>query len=607
MATGRVPFQGDSAAQVITAVLCDVPRRIDEFDSAIPKALADISAQFLSKEPSERPANAADAASRLRSAAREGEEWFDRKRVTEAIEVVGEGHKPRRLRQAMLAGVIILCVVGYFKGAYVEPPLRERTIPGARYGSSLPAGRTTSVGVLPVSGAADEPEYLLDGLTDGVIGAMGQLRDLRVISRQSAMHYKQTSKSRSAIAEELGVDLLLEVEFDRVGEVARLRASALEARTERLLWSTMVRRPKNEIPFLQEDLSSAVADRLRLQRPPSIGPRDGKVDRIDPTAYEEYLKGRFLVERLERNAFRDAKTHFESAMELDPNFAAAYVGLAEVLLLQAYLFEESRDLLPKFDSTIRRALELNGEIGRAHGLRGDYEKYFRWNWSEAEKEYIKAIELAPNDPRTRRAYWSLLACLGRFAEAQDQLEVAERLDPVNAASPADAAYLALFRGDPSAAMSHVRRALERDPDFAFAHVVLWAVHHHYLGRAPESDRSLGRFLTALGFGDIAEELLRDLQTGSYEDGLARAARSLETRALEERVAVGMGTMLYAAAGDMESAERWILRAYAKRDPELVWLAQNPSWRALRERPAIQRILHEMSLPASFSTPTRTTR
>jgi tetratricopeptide (TPR) repeat protein len=228
-------------------------------------------------------------------------------------------------------------------------------------------------------------------------------------------------------------------------------------------------------------------------------------------------------------------------------------------------------------------------------LLGDVLRYIRWDWEAAEREYRRGIEMAPNDVGVRRKYWALLASLGRFDEAIGQLEIARRLDPLSAAIPTDLSYQALYTGDFVRAEEEAKRALSLDPKLPWPHAVLWHLYHLSGGPEEERDRSLAMWVAGAGFPMEAEEFSAEAESANYQARLLKLARALEARSKTERVAVGLGGALLVAAGDLDAAERWLLRAYTERSPEMVWMNQDVSWKDLRSRPAIARLIDELRL------------
>jgi TolB-like protein/Tfp pilus assembly protein PilF/predicted Ser/Thr protein kinase len=591
MATGRVPFEGDSAAQVITAVLCDVPRRIDELGGSEPRELADLVAGCLAKDSDCRPATAGATRRQLLEIA---------KSAGGARIMSGETSERRSAGASRKTAAALLGMAGALASAFVllkeanwqrrHADLRQRT--SIRGVESLPRD-APSIVVLPFRGASLEQAYL-DGMTDGVISALGRFPDLRVISRQSSNHYKGSKKSIGEIAEELGVQFVAEGTVERVEGRIQVEYRLVQANPPVLLWEHRLERAAEEILALHEQVAERLGSIGETTQLPSDrtarGPRA-----VDPQAYEAYLKGRFLADQMTPAAIDQSIGYFEDALGRDPGFSLAYLGLADALGIKAYLYEDPRIFASKQEEAIQAAIEVDPESGLAHAMLGEQRRYYHWDWPGAEAAFARAVQLEPGNARVRRCYWAFLVSLGRFEDARSQLDVARRLDPLASAIPFDAGYQALMEGDVETALLETRRALEIQPDYPWAQAVLWLLGHYGEVREDERDAALSGFLHGLGYSDLAEDFVGASSSRSYLDRLLQLAHSLEERSRSRRVPVGLGAMIFAAAGDLDGAEKWILRAYAKRDPELVWLAQDTSLSEVRERPAIQGILKEMKL------------
>jgi tetratricopeptide (TPR) repeat protein len=295
--------------------------------------------------------------------------------------------------------------------------------------------------------------------------------------------------------------------------------------------------------------------------------------------------------------------HFEEALKYDADLAEAYVGLADAFGIKAYLYDDPRRFAQKQEEALRAALERDPSNGLAHAMFGEQRRYHHWDWPGAEAAFTRAIELAPGDPRVRRCYWAFLLSIGRYREASVQLEVAGRLDPFSPAIPWDRGFQAAVQGDYSKALLEAKRSLEIDPGYVWSHALIWFLGQEGVVTPLERDAAMAEFLRELGYAELAVKFDEASPPGNEANRLLETARRLEEISRERRVPVGVLGMLFAAAGDLESAERVIVRAYEDRNPELVWLGQDPSYRELRRRPAIQELLRELKLvPAQHSVP-----
>jgi TolB-like protein/Tfp pilus assembly protein PilF len=597
LATGDMPFAGESAAQLISSVMRDRARRIDERQTKLPPQIVDLVDSLLAKEPAERPASAAVVRDRLREAAK----LLDAEtsgvsaaivRAAAAVRVPGPPVPERsgRGRRGLLLGAAAAAVLLLALALALRFRRADAAAGPAPAGGALPA-----LAVLPLGNFSGDPQYFVDGMTDGLIGALARLDSIRVISRQSAMHYKGSKKRLPEIAAELGVDLLVEGSLRRDGGDYRVQVQLFRTDPEQQVWSGSFARPGRDLPTLHVDVARAVASALHVQLSPTAAERFETVKSVDPEAYDAYLRARHLVDQGRPETVRSAKGHFERALALDPSFAPAHAGLAEVYGFLALFFEDPVAHAGRQEAEARRALELDPGLAEAHALLGDNYRYFSWDWTGAEAAYRRALELGPNDARVRRMFWGLLASLGRLAEARREIETAIALDPLSAAAAGDLGYQGLFDRRWEEAERSFRRALELDPAFPYAHGGLWALYD-LAGRDPERGEALRAWLAGVEERELLA--LHDaLPAGTpHREALRQLGRAAEQLAERRRVTLGLGAALLAAAGELDAAEAWLLRAHRERDPELVWLAMDPAWEPLRKRPAIVRVLGEMRLP-----------
>ncbi len=455
--------------------------------------------------------------------------------------------------------------------------------------------RVPSLVVLPLSNFSDEPDYFVDGMTDALISSLARIRGLRVISRQSAMHYKASKKLLSEIARELGVDYVVEGSVARLADRVRLTAQIIQADPETTLWSESFERPDDDVLILQNSFASAIAGAIHVELSPVEESRMAAARKVDPEVYQEYLQGRFFVDQGRPESIEKARLAFEKAIALDPTFAPAHAGLADVYGWQAYLYAEPFIYAAKTEAEARRAIELDPGSPLRTRCSVTCCATTSGTGRAPKRPIVAASSSDPNEPLVRRYYWGLLASLGRFTEARQQIEAAIRFDPLSAASFADLAYLELFEGRDDLAERDFRRALELGPGLHWAHSGLWVVYGR-AGKEMERIKALRGWLAGLGQTELLTAF-DALPAGASHREIARTVGLLaEELSHARRIPIGIGVSILAGAGELDRAERWLVRAYEARDPELVWLAMDPAWEPLRKRPRIARMLAEMRLP-----------
>ena len=591
LATGHCPFRGQSTAEVISAILRDQPERTYAANDNIPPEIDAILRRCLEKEPAQRIPSAILLRDELAEVGRAVDLGQTQSRAPKHDSGAVQVMKSRYARFAAAALAIVLLGAAIF--AWRTRATKDPGGPSEKAGAIVV--RLPSLVVLPLSNFSDEPEYFVDGMTDAVISALARIHGVRVISRQSAMHYKGSKKLLPEIAKELGVDFVVEGSVARLTDRIRLNAQVVQADPESTLWSESFERAAVDVLALQNTFASAIAGAVHAELSPTEEKRMASARQIDPQVYQEYLQGRFFVDQGRPESIEKARLAFQKAIALDPTFAPAHAGLADVYGWQAYLYEEPFVYAAKTEAEARRAIELDPELATPYALLGDVLRYYKWDWAGAEAAYRRALELGPNEPLVRRYYWALLSSLGRFAEARQQIDAAIRLDPLSAASFADLAYLEMFEGHDDRAERNFRHALELEPELHWAHSGLWLVYGR-TGQKKEQIAALRGWLAGLGQSDLLAAF-DAMPAGSSPKEIARTVGLLgEKLSRTRRIPIGVGVSLLTGAGELDRAEEWLVRAFEARDPELVWLAKDPAWEALRKRPRVVRMLAEMRLP-----------
>ncbi|MEO7793626.1 MAG: protein kinase, partial [Thermoanaerobaculia bacterium] len=517
MATGHCPFRGQSTAEVISAILRDQPARTYEKNDRIPPEIDAILHRCLEKEPARRIGTAVEVRDALAELSREVDLGHTMSRARKPESGAARIGKSRYARFAVAAlAIVVLGAGGFAWRMRFQPSSGARGVDSA----ALAAVKVPALVVLPLSNFSDEPEYFVDGMTDALISALARIQGVRVISRQSAMHYKASKKLLPEIARELGVDYVVEGSIARVGERVRLNAQVVQADPETTLWSDSFERVAADVLALQNSFASAVAGAVHVELSPKEATRMATARKVDPTVYQEYLQGRYFVDQGGPGSIEKARHSFEKAIALDPTFAPAHAGLADVYGWLAYLYAEPFVYAAKTEAAARRAIELDPDLSVPYALLGDVLRYYKWDWQGAEAAYRRALELGPNEPIARRYYWALLASLGRFAEAREQIDAAIRIDPLSAAAFADLAYLELFEGQVEPAERDFLHALELGPGLHWAHSGLWIIYGR-AGREAEQVKALRGWLVGLGQAELLETF-DAMPQGSAHREIARA-------------------------------------------------------------------------------------
>ena len=592
MATGHCPFLGQSTAEVISVILRDQPARTYEQNDKIPPEIDSILRRCLEKEPAKRMGSAVEVRDALAEVARAVDLGQTKSRTPRSDSGAVQLVKSRYTRFGVAALAIIALGAGFFAWRARTPhSATDPTVDGAPVAAKLP-----SLVVLPLSNFANEPEYFVDGMTDALISALARIQGVRVISRQSAMHYKDSKKLLPEIAKELGVDFVVEGSVARVGETVRLNGQVIQADPETTLWSESFERRAEEVLALESTFATAIAGAINVNLTANERTRMAVTRKVDPDVYETYLQGKYFGERFDQDSLRKAQGYFERAVARDPTFAPAWVGLSDALQMLALFHGKASDLLPEAEAALQRARAIDANLAEAYASLADL-RQVQWRWEEAETAIERAIELNPNSASARRRHWMLLACSRKHEAALREIQTAKTLDPLSARIAAGVGVQLLFMGRHQEAIRELRAALELDPTYTLAHVYLFLTYSE-LKKDPERGEELQYYVADLARPELIPEFQRRMQANGYEPALQWMATTLDADPPVGAARFGVIAGLLAQAGERDRALHWLERGYSERSWDLGWLAIAPDYDSLRGDPRFESLLKRIGLPAS---------
>jgi TolB-like protein len=468
--------------------------------------------------------------------------------------------------------------------------------------------KRTMLAVLPFQNMSNDPaqEYFSDGLTEETITDLGQLspEHLGVVARTSAMVYKHTNKSISQIGRELGVDYILEGSVRREGGKARVSAQLIRTSDQTHLWAQNYQRELHDLLQVENELGTAIARQVQgnlTQRQQFDLSKDRT---MDPEAYDLYLKGRFYRNQPNPDAIKESVGYFQRAITKDPDFALAYVGLADAYnignIFGAYSAEES---LPKAKVAATKALALDPSLAEAHAALAMEMSHYEFDFPGAQKEFERAIELNPNFALAHMQYsLSYLAPMGRMAEAVAENKKALELDPLSLTINALMATTYMLAGDYEKSEQQYRHTIAMDPNFPLGHLY-FSFLLKITGRYDEgiTENEKGEVLSGSS-PEVAAAKAAIIREAFHKGG-EKAAWQKDLELLMEKVdrppqeSPGIVASLYALSGDKDNAFKWLDRAYAEHDGMGSGsLKCDPGFKNLRSDPRFGAFLRRMGLP-----------
>jgi TolB-like protein/Tfp pilus assembly protein PilF len=458
-----------------------------------------------------------------------------------------------------------------------------------------------SVAVLPLQNLSGDPsqEYFADGMTEELIGRLSRIRGLRVISRTSAMHFKNTKLSMPEIAKTLGVDAIVEGSVIREGNQIRVHAQLIRAATDEHIWAEEYQREYRSVLAIQEEVTRSIADQIEISLTPPERASLASTHPVDPEAHEDYLKGRYYFNQRTEDALNKSIGYFQQAIAKDPSYSLAYSGLADAYALLGFRGGfPSKDALSRAKAAALKAIALDDTLAEPHASLAFIVETHEWDWATAEREYKRALELNPGDARAHHWYAGYLMYVGRFEDGISEARRARDLDPLSLPVNNALAGRLLVAGRYDEALEQVHKTLELDPHFAPAHQTLgWA----YLNRGKHED-AIKEFQQALqlsGTDDMDLEL--DLGFAYATAGNPKEARRIlaKLKKLHQRGLVPSGSIaiLYGSLGELNEAFAWLEKAYEERDPQLTYLkVPGRRFEPLRHDPRFQELVRRIGLP-----------
>ncbi len=537
MATGQRPFPETQGPRLIAAILQQAPKPPSELNRRVSLALENIILKGLDKEPENRYQHANELAVDLRRL----------------------GTASTALRPAAAA------------------PKR--------------------LAVLPLENLTGDPEqeYFVDGMHEEVIATLAKISALAVTSRTSVRQYKELRKPLPEIARELGVDTIVEGTVRRSGNQVRITVQLIEAATDKHLWAESYQRELRDVFALQGEVAQAIANEIRVTLTPKEQAQLASARRVNPEAYEAYLKGRFHWYKLSREDLDTAMGYFELALEKDPNSALAYVGIAYVWLSRGETGVPPHEAIPKAKAAALKALELDDTLAEVHEVLANVKLAYEWDWAGGEREFQRAIELNPNSADARFFYGDFLISMRRSKEGLVEIERALELDPFNLLLQCFFGWNLVYLRRYDEAIAQLRKTLSREPNSAAAHLGLWGAFWQKQ-MYEEALAEAQSYHTLLGYSEVAEVLSQSSVRSNYQGAMRLAAAALVARSKQTYVPRNRIARLYAHAGEEDRGLEWLEKAYEERELPLCRLRVVWDWDSLRDDPRFQSLLRRMNFP-----------
>jgi len=578
LATGRRPFEETVPARLTDAILHSEPAPLAVPGPGPSAGLRRILRKCLQKIPEERYQTAAQLRAELESLTRSAT-------LPPATQAPAAARSRRRVAVAgglLVVGIVVLAALwrsGWLRG-------------GAA------GGRIDSLAVLPLSNLSKNPEqeYFADGMTEALIAELSKIRALRVISRTSAMQYKNATKSLPEIARALGVRGVIEGSVMREGGSVRITVQLIEADSDRHLWAESYTRDLKNVLALQSEVASAIAREVRVAVTPEEAQRLSAARLVDPEAHRQVLLGTYAVNQslTQRAGIEKGIEHFRKAIEIDPKFALAHARLAEGLGWQGFAgYRPTTEACVDSRTEAEKALELDPQQAEALALLANLRQTCDFDWAGAEKDYRRALDLSPGSAIARYGFSGLLSIVGRHDESLQQILIAEQLDPLSEQAGVYHGQHLWFARRYEESVQQLQKVLAVHPESVFAK---WALANTLT--------SMKRYNEAIAV-HLSRKVPRPDMNFTLGLTLGLAGRTAEARKvleflLEKRKSQYLPpteiSVIYAGVGEMDTAFEWLERAYEERAFLMDEVGADPLFDVFRPDPRFDALLRKMNYP-----------
>ena len=612
--TGRKTFEGKDAIDSLNKIIREPAPSISDFNPSAPTDLQRIVRRCLAKDADERYQTIKDVAIELKEVRRElAEAGFDTTVPPSRSDDTASARDPASDNTDTASGPVADSLFTRASSAeYFVSSIKKHKL-AAILAVMLIAGAAAALGfyfharnsevaidsvaVLPfVNQNNDSNEWVSDGLTESIINSLTQLPNLKVIARSSVFRYKGKDTDPFVVGKELGVRAVLTGRIMQRGDSLNVSVELVDVRDNKQLWGEQYTRKVSDLLSVQRDIAQEIATNLR--------PRISGMEQPHPKqytqnseAYQLYLKGRYYWNKFTPDDHRKAEDYFKQAIEKDPNYALAYVGLADTYgASSTNSWIPPNEGYPKAMAAARRALELDDSLAEAHASAGAIIMFSKFDWATAEREYKRAIELNPNYTLSYEVYSYLLTSMGRPDEASSMAKRGAEVDPLSALLNDDLAGTYYFARRYDEAIQVIQQFLEIEPNRPGAHVGL-GTNYHQKGMYADAIREyeiaikeMGRrppILALLGCAYAAE--------GKQAESL-KILEEMKAASKDQYVSQFDLALVYTSLGRKQEAIEHLNKALDEHSGWVIYLKVEPMFDSIHSEPGFADLVRRLNLP-----------
>ncbi len=490
----------------------------------------------------------------------------------------------RRYKRGAVISLAVLIVAAATVASFTWKSFRSQS-----------GGAINSIAVLPFANADPNTEYLSDGITESLINSLSQLSQLKVIARTTAFRYKGKDADPRTVGQDLKIDTVLTGRVTQQGETLLVQVDLVNATDGAQLWGERYNQKLSNILTVQEEIARQISEKLRLRLTVEEQKRIAKRQTENIEAYQLYQKGRYYAEKRTIESYRKATEHYRQALDLDPNYARAWVGLADAYYMDLPPLPP-KERMSRAKAAAMKALAIDETLGEAHTSLARVIWQYDWDWAAAEREFKRAIELDPGSAFAHRIYGYYLTSMGRLDESLLKLKQAQHLDPLSLIINLNVGQQLDYAGRTDEAMAQFRKTQAMDPNFRETYHRLGDGYCR-MGKYAEAVAELER-ADALARGNARTISLLGYAYGLWGKRVEAVKRLDELKRLSKQnyVTPFETAVIYTGLGEKDQAFDWLQRACDEREPFLVYLKVEPIWDSYRADPRFADLLRCVGLP-----------
>lgn len=536
MVTGRVPFEGETAFTIGMKHKGEMPRNPKEFNAQIPEELSRVVLKCMEKDKKKRYQNTEELLSKLK------------KMKSDTTE------------------------------ASVVPEWKN------------------SIAVLPFKNMSADPEqeYFCEGIAEELINSLIQIADLRVVARTSAFSFKGKDVDIREIGKKLNVDKVLEGSVRKAGNRLRITAQLVNVADGYHLWSERYDREMEDIFAIQDEVTLALVETLKVKL---LGREKAKLKKRhtdDQEAYNLYLKGRYFLNDRTSEGIIKRIEYFNQAIELDPAYALAYVGLADsYILLGEWEFSPPKEIYPKAKTAVLKALEIDDRLSEAHCALAMIKRDYDWDWVGAEKEFKKALELNTNYPTAHQWYAEYLTFMGKHDEAIEEIGIAQELDPLSLIITAAGGVVFFCAREYDQGIEQCKKVLDLDSSYYPAHLFL-ALNYMQKGIYEEAIIEINKAIGHGGRGNLKAYIACSYALAGERTEAQKVFKDLRRISRQEFVSQYFYAIYYFVIGENDQGFKHLDEAIEKHHYLMIFIKVDPFLDGIRNDPRYKALLKKMN-------------